>query len=301
MVHNNFITYKNRLFNDIQEHLYIRPAPKNLAKVCAMNHRGGITKTFLSKTELVKFVAQTYGGSWEQDLMSKEKAEKSKTAHQQTTPSSATPRTATQATTSALSLPLSPPSPKRPKSAHHKPTASSATPRTATQATTSALSLPLSPPLQKRRKPAQPTASSATPRTATQATTSTPSLPLSPPSPPLSPPSRSEDSLFQALTSLKHHNDFLWIKFKIATFLRQATDAQLQRIADWHSMTLQELRARASYIVLPDAWGTCTDIHAYASMTVTAGPWLPAILQTALVLSSFPVEPLKCYKQYWFY
>ena len=139
MVHNNFITYKNRLFNDIQEHLYIRPAPKNLAKVCAMNHRGGITKTFLSKTELVKFVAQTYGGSWEQDLMSKEKAEKSKTAHQQTTPSSATPRTATQATTSALSLPLSPPSPKRPKSAHHKPTASSATPRTATQATTSAV------------------------------------------------------------------------------------------------------------------------------------------------------------------
>ena len=90
------------------------------------------------------------------------------------------------------------------------------------------------------------------------------------PSPPLSPPSRSEDSLFQALTSLKHHNDFLWIKFKIATFLRQATDAQLQRIADWHSMTLQELRARASYIVLLDAWGTCTDIHVYASMTETS-------------------------------
>lgn len=89
-------------------------------------------------------------------------------------------------------------------------------------------------------------------------------------SPPLSPPSRSEDSLFQALTSLKHHNDFLWIKFKIATFLRQATDAQLQRIADWHSMTLQKLRARASYIAPPDAWGTCTDIHVYASMTETS-------------------------------
>ena len=56
----------NRLYKDIQERLYIRPAPKNADKVCAMNQSGAITKTFTSESALVKFVAQTYGGSWDQ-------------------------------------------------------------------------------------------------------------------------------------------------------------------------------------------------------------------------------------------
>ena len=76
--------------------------------------------------------------------------------------------------------------------------------------------------------------------------------------------------MFYALTAVGIDEDDLKIRFKIAKFLRWAKDMQLERIADCHASSLQHLRTRASDIVRPGVWDTCSDIHLYASMTGVA-------------------------------
>ena len=171
-----------------------------------MNHRGAITKTFTSESALVKFIAQTYGSSWDQRLMVQPSA--SSTSQQPSSSTAPTTSSQLQSSSSASS------------SLDARQITQSKLPSSTCAPSLSAYKAKKSAPSSlecQSTQPQIPSSSSTTPSPRPQSSSQS-----------------QADSLFYSLTAVGIDNDDLNIRFKIANFIRRAKDIQLQRIADCH-------------------------------------------------------------------